>query len=172
MIKIIYKKTVFIIALFFLTLQIHAQPNQDGEIMAFLIVVNNHEIATAQKVINKALKKEVISFAHLMIRDHSNNLRDTQNIKNKYKIPELQNAKIQNLKGKSKKEQQKISSLKGSTLEKSYIKAMVAGHSDVLREIDKYMRTVKNQYLRKHLLKTRPHVAHHLELAKKLQRQK
>ena len=141
---------------------------QDGEVIAFLDAVNNHEIQAAKIIENRTKNRPVLSFAELMIKEHTKNLKETHKISKDQKIPLRESAKIVSLKDRSEKERHNLRNLHGRELENAYIDAMVKDHEEALKEIDNFLKIVNNSILSKHLVNTRQHVKHHLEKAKEI----
>lgn len=143
---------------------------QDEEILAFLIVINNNEIAAAHAVAEKSVPASVSTYASLMKKDHSKNLRDTLKISKSNNLPPQNNAKILALKEKGKNELASLTHLNNVDFAKAYIAAMVNDHDEVLTMIDNdYLKQVTNPQLKDHLIATREHVVRHLQLAKEIQ---
>jgi|SRR5579871_1033323 len=150
----------------------HKQSEQrayDGEIVAFLELVNHYEIDLAKKLLNKLKNKEAKSFAEFMINEHTKLNSEIEQISRDNKILPIHTTKILALKKDTEKEFKRLSSLKSPKLDKSYIDAMVNGHKDALHQIDSYLLNVHNPELRKGLEEAHHHVADHLIKAQQIQ---
>lgn len=64
---------------------------------------------------------------------------------------------------------QKLSALKGPAFDKTYIPAMVAGHTQVLALVKSFASTCPNPAMRKFAEKITPIIANHLKAAQKVQ---
>jgi len=143
---------------------------KDEEIVAFLIVLNNNEIAAANKVSEKTVNKNVGSYARLMTKDHKQNLNETLKLSKKTQLQPLKTETVIALEQKGKDEIIVLSPLNNTAFEKAYIDAMVKGHAEALVVIDEKLKVVTNPALKKHLTATRTHVVHHLEKAQAIQK--
>jgi putative membrane protein len=141
----------------------------DGEIVAFLIAANEHEVAAANDAIQKKSDPKVGDFAQMMIKDHSQNLDETRKLSDSQNIQPTDTPAITKMKAEGQAEMTKLSQLQGANFDKAYMAAMVKGHTDVLNHIDRYLKTATNPQLQSHLKATRDTVANHLAEAKKVQ---
>ncbi|KTD22909.1 Predicted outer membrane protein [Legionella lansingensis] len=147
-----------------------AQNQQDGEVIGFLIVLNQNEMAAAKDALNKKVNPKVKSYARMLYNDHSKNLKDTMKISKKIGQSPAQTNKVASLKRKGEKAQASLSSLQDTDFEVAYIDAMVRGHEEALIIIDENLiNNVNNPDLKKHLKTTRSHVQQHLNAAKQIQ---
>ena len=140
----------------------------DRETVAFLIAINGDEIAISKAVLNRVKNVKVKDFAEMMIKDHTQNLNETERLGAKENIVPKKTAALIEQEKKDNKEKNKLKELKGVALEKQYMKTMVNGHQKVLNAIDEMIPKTKNKALRDHLVSTRKAVAHHLKKAKEV----
>ncbi|MDX1838615.1 DUF4142 domain-containing protein [Legionella taurinensis] len=146
--------------------------NRDTEIIAFLIVLNNNELAAAKKAFEKNLNQSVSYYAKSMQKDHSSNLADTLRIVSEDNLRPAQTALVASLKQEGKKELDSLSALSNEAFQKAYIDAMVKDHTKALLIIDNhYLKQVTNPQLKNHLELTRKVVNHHLHMAKTIQKE-
>ncbi|MDI1353142.1 MAG: DUF4142 domain-containing protein [bacterium] len=146
--------------------------SQDQEIVAFLMVLNNNELAAAHLATKNSANKKVKGFAELMIKDHTKNLDETNSLSTKDQLAPLESEQVIALKNKGTQEIAVLTPLTKVNFDKMYINDMVKGHADALIVIDNVLlKKVSNKELKKHLLATRQHVIHHLNAAKKIQKQ-
>jgi putative membrane protein len=141
----------------------------DGEIIAFLIAANEHEVAAANDANQKKSDPKVGDFAQMMNRDHSQNLEETKKLSDSQNIQPTDTPAITKMKAEGQAEMTKLSQMQGANFDRAYMAAMVKGHTDVLNHIDRYLKTATNPQLQSHLKATRDAVANHLAEAKKVQ---
>jgi putative membrane protein len=141
----------------------------DGEIIAFLIAANEHEVAAANEASQKKSDPKVGDFAQMMNKDHSQNLDETKKLSDSQNIQPTDTPAITKMKTEGQAEMTKLSQMQGANFDRAYMAAMVKGHTDVLNHIDHYMKTATNPQLQAHLKATRDAVANHLAEAKKVQ---
>ncbi|MBA2711411.1 MAG: DUF4142 domain-containing protein [Tatlockia sp.] len=147
------------------------EKQKEGELIAFLVVLNQNEIAAANEARKKNIKSEVKSYADLMKTDHTKNLNDTLELSKQNNLEPKSTPMIDSLKRKGEEELVVLAPLDSTGFENAYIDAMVKGHEEALMVIDNnFMNSVKNPTLKTHLETTRSHISTHLEKAKELQK--
>jgi putative membrane protein len=146
-----------------------ANNNADGEIIGFLVVLNENEITAAKDAMNKKVGSKVKSYAKMLFNDHSKNLKETMKISKKMGQSPVESGQVASLKQEGKNIEANLSPLNDRDFEVAYIDAMVKGHQEALVFIDQNMNNVGNKHLKKHLKTTRGSVQHHLNQAKKIQ---
>lgn len=161
--------TLFLSTLFFVGISQAAHVNQDGETLAFVMTVDENEIALASEVLKGKISPAVKKYAKMLKKEHTSNLMQATRLSEKTGIRPLDTAMIKTQKKQGKQELDKLSSLQSPKLEKAYINAMVKGHKKVLKTIDQRLKNVSNPDLKGFLLRTRPHIAYHLQQAQMLQ---
>ena len=145
----------------------------DGEIIAFLVAVNKHEINMAKTIKKKALRDSAVEdFADLMITAHTENLAQTQQISDEQRIGSVETDAIREMKHKGNQEHDSLEQKYDVALETFYMDAMINGHKEALAKIDGYLNVVVNSPLKEHLKKTRHHVKMHLDKAVAIQRKR
>ncbi len=142
---------------------------QDGEILAFINGVNNHEIKEANLALQKTNNSDIKEFAAMMIKDHDNSLKDTQAISESSHIVPIETAEIKKLQQQNDKEYEQLVNAKGKAFEKAYVQDMVKGHQQALTKIDSYLQSTESPIVKDYLYKLRYTVSMHLQHAKDLQ---
>jgi putative membrane protein len=146
-----------------------AKVSADGEALATLVAVNQHEIETAKQALAKGVQGSVRAFAEKMVAEHSKNLSDTRDVARDSKTHLAETAAVKALKKKTLGERQSLQKLSGDAYSKAYVEAMVKGHQDVLDKLDNQLiPQAKDAQVIAHLKATREHVAEHLAAAKAL----
>ena len=130
------------------------------------------QFVTARSIaINKAVDKHVKKYAKLMKKEHDKNLKETMKISKKQDITPVDDQKVQDLKAQGQQETAALNPLTKTDFDKAYINDMVKDHEAALALLDGYLKEVANHKLKKHLEATRTHVQHHLDEAKKIQKE-
>ncbi len=146
---------------------------KEGELIAFLVVLNQNEIAAANEATKKNVKGDVKSYADLMNTDHSKNLNDTLALGKQLNQEPKNTPLVDSLKKQGEDELAVLAPLDSTGFENAYIDAMVKDHQQALMIIDNnFMNTVKTPSLKSHLEATRAHIANHLEKAKEIQKKR
>ena len=141
----------------------------EGEILAFLAALNQHEIDAAAAAKSKELSAQVSEYAMMMSNHHSSNLEKTLALGDSINIEPQETESIKEFKKKGNEELAKLTAMEGKGFEAAYLDAMIKGHTDALVWIDtKLTASAKNEALKAHLDETRMQIAMHLEEAKKL----
>jgi putative membrane protein len=142
----------------------------DGEALATLAAVNQHEVELARQAQAKGVAGAVLEFAKKMQAEHSKNLADTRAVAREAKAPLAETATVKQLKQKSLGERQALQKLSGEAYSRAWVDAMVKGHSEVLGMLDtKLIPQATDARVLAHLKGTRAHVAEHLAAATALQ---
>lgn len=144
--------------------------SKDPEIVAFMVVLNKNEIAAADLTKQKKVDKAVKSYAKLMLKEHTQNLLDTEKLSKKQKIKAVDTEMVVSLQEKGKEELNALSPLADKAYETAYINAMVKGHTDAAASINNFLKEVSNPKLKAHLETTLTHVQHHLAKAEEIQK--
>lgn len=139
--------------------------NADGDAVAFLLVVNQHEIDVANLVYDKLTNADVKAYADTMKTDHGKNKTDTETLAKNNNIAALENRGLNELKAHAKKDEDKLKALT-TGVDKAYMESMVKGHEMVLRRITHFLAEVQNAALKTHLASTKDVVTQHLNKAK------
>jgi putative membrane protein len=149
--------------------QTQADQQKDGQVVAFLIVLNKDEVAAAKEALKKNVHPDVKKYARSLVNDHSKNLQQTLKLSHKTGQKPVENDEIANQKEKDKADLASIKPLKDKEFQVAFIDLMVKGHEAALNKIDQETPNVANPDLKKHLEATRNAIAKHLDTAKALQ---
>ncbi len=149
----------------------HHEKN-DGQILETLIVINKNEIHAAKVALNRSSNPQVKHFAETMVKDHSNNLKKSENLAHQDKIVLKPSEKSIALHQKGKQLLEKLETIPKHEFNHTYIHAMVKGHEEALELInEKLLPNAKNENVIAHLKATRKTVSHHLQMAKEVQKE-
>ncbi len=141
----------------------------EGEILAFLAALNQHEIDAAAAAKSKELSAQVSEYAMMLSTHHSSNLEKTLALGDSINIEPQETESIKEFKKNGNEELAKLAAMEGKGFEVAYLEAMIKGHTDALVWIDtKLTASAKSEALKAHLDETRMQLAMHLEEAKKL----
>ena len=141
-----------------------------GEALAFLVVVNEHEIAAAEQARDKQLDAKVRAYADMLHADHSKNLAETRAVADSAGAAVTDTPDVDAQRQKGKDELEQLGGLEGDAYAKAYLDAMVKGHNDALVLIDtRLVPAATDEAIKQHLNTTRDAIAKHLEEAKQLQ---
>jgi putative membrane protein len=143
------------------------QQQQDGQIVQTLMVIDMNEINAAKEALKKSTNASVKKFAKDMESSHTRNLDQTK----KLGVTPVSSDKSMALQKKGQMDLTQLMGATGKNFDVAYITAMVNGHQEVLAMIDSdLMRNTTNPKLLNQLKATRAVVAHHLEMAKDIQK--
>lgn len=150
----------------------NAQMQKDGEILAVLIAVDKNEIALAKEALKKQTTPAIKQYAHILKREHTQNLNETLRLSKKIGIAPIDTALVTSIQQDGAKGLVTLSSLNGIAFEKAYIHAMVKGHTHVLKMIDHdLLKHASNPLVKQLVLTTRPHIEAHLQEGKIIQKE-
>jgi putative membrane protein len=142
----------------------------DGESLAFLVAVNEHEIATAKQALGKGVTGAVRDFATKMQTEHGQNLADTRRLARETGAAVVDTEEVKALRAKTRDERMSLQKLSGAAYSAAFVEAMVNGHAEVLAKLDdKLIPQSVDPKVIAHLKATRAHVAEHLAAAKALE---
>ena len=146
-----------------------ATPAGDGEVLATVMAVNDHEIAAANAALAKGVDGDVKDYAQLMTQEHGTNQEQSKSLGQTAGLAPSETDAVKKLKHTKKAERDAMAKLEGDAFEAAYVDAMVKDHAEVLDKLDKELiPAASNASLKAHLTATRQHVAMHLEKAKAL----
>lgn len=141
----------------------------EGEALAFLVAVNEHEIAAAEQARTKGVEGKVLEFADMLHTEHSRNLAETRALADRTGGT-THTQDIDALETNGRGELDKLGALTGEAYAPAYVDAMVKGHTDALATIDgRLLAAVADGPVKEHLTAARATIAKHLEAAKALQ---
>lgn len=136
----------------------------DSARLVAIAQANLAEIETGKLALEKSGSAEVKQFAQLMIDDHTKGLDATRTLAESKKVvlPTKPDAAHEKMAAK-------LAALSGLQFDKEYVsKAGVADHAKVHAALKKDMKQAHDADVRALAAKLEPTVAHHLEMAKKL----
>lgn len=146
-----------------------AQANKDGEIIAFLVVLNKNEIDASKEALKKNLRPSVRRYAVMLNHDHNRNLRKTLIVSRKTGIEPQNTDATEALKEKGKELLTNLKSMNNQQFTVAFITAMVKGHEEALNKLDESINNASNPILKRHLERTRDRINQHLQKAKMIQ---
>jgi putative membrane protein len=142
----------------------------DPQIAAIVIAANQADIDAATLAKSRSKNKDVLSFAGLMIKDHSSVNKKAKQLATKLKIKPEETATSRALEKGGKENLAALKKLKGAAFDKAYIDQEVTAHEQVLSTInDKLIPSAQNAELKALLEKVAPVIQAHLDHAKELQ---
>lgn len=151
-------------------LQAPAKDATEAEILAYLIVINEGEVAAAQDAIQKNSDPRVVKFAEHMNKDHGRNLENTQKLANSMDVQPQETPSVVRLREKASGIRANLLQLEGGAFSNAYIDYMVRDHSRALDLIDEqFTKNVKSIQLQDHLKVTRSIISEHFAEAKDIQ---
>jgi putative membrane protein len=142
--------------------------DHDGEIIAYMQAIDNHEINVSKVAKNKKVDADVMQFADMMITQHSDNLQQVTDISTKDNIAADETPAVKKFKENGDKGLATLSKLDDAKFQKAYINAMIKGHTDVNNMLMHFEKEVQNADLKQYLVDTKKAVEDHLAHAKKL----
>jgi predicted outer membrane protein len=146
------------------------EQGSDGEIFAFLVAVDEHEVAAGKEASQKATAPSVKQYAQTMVKEHSKHLDETQKLMNSLSLQPSDTSTVDQLKTEAESARKRLSELTGPDLDAAYIDQMVKDHASALDHIDNhFMKATTNAKVLKHLEATRTAVAKHHEDAVRIQ---
>jgi putative membrane protein len=157
-----------------LALDAHAQQAAaaptDPQIAAIVVTANQVDIDAGKLAGARSHNKDVKSFAHLMVTDHSSVNKSAVDLVHRLNVTPEENSTSRALKQGGDENLTKLKKLKGTAFDKAYVDHEVAYHEAVLDAIDKTLiPDAQNADLKALLVKVRPAFVAHLEHARQLQ---
>ncbi|NRO98293.1 DUF4142 domain-containing protein [Paraburkholderia sp. NMBU_R16] len=157
-----------------LTIDAHAQQAvaapTDPQIAAIVVTANQVDIDAGKLAGARSHNKDVKSFAHLMVTDHSSVNKSAVDLVHRLNVTPEDNPTSRALKQGGDENLAKLKKLKGAAFDKAYVDHEVAYHEAVLDAVDKTLiPDAQNADLKALLVKVRPAFVAHLEHARQLQ---
>lgn len=141
-----------------------------GEALALVMAVDQHEIAAAEQARDKDLPADVAEYAEMLHTEHSQNLEADRQLAQDSGISPATTDKVTAQKEKGEAELDRLADLEGEAYADAYVDAMVTGHTEALAMIDdQLLPAATDPALQAHLTATRGHIANHLERGEALQ---
>ena len=142
----------------------------DPQIAAIVVTANQVDIDAGKLAGARSHNKDVKSFAHLMVTDHSSVNKSAVDLVHRLNVTPEDNSTSRALKQGGDENLTKLKKLKGAAFDKAYVDHEVAYHQEVLNAIDHTLiPSAQNQELKDLITKVRPAIAAHLEHAQHLQ---
>ncbi len=146
------------------------QTKNDGEVIAWIEAIDNFEVNAAQVASTKNIDSAVKEYVTMLANDHSKNLKQAIELSSELGENPVETRALNKFKQGGTKQLKKLSK-ENNNFQKDFIDAMVSGHADALQKVDDdLMKKVSNDKLKSLLQETRDMIAHHLELAKEIQK--
>jgi putative membrane protein len=142
--------------------------DHDGEIIAYMEAINNHEINVSKVAKDKKIDENVMKFADMMIEQHSANLQQVTDLSTKINVAADETHAVKKFEKNGDKNLTKLSKLDNTKFQKAYIHAMIKGHTDVDHMIAHFEKEAENADLKQYLIDTKKVVEQHLAEAKQL----
>jgi len=142
----------------------------DPQIAAIVVTANQVDIDAGKLAGARSHNKDVKSFAHLMVTDHSSVNKSAVDLVHRLNVTPEDNSTSRALKQGGDENLTKLKKLKGAAFDKAYVDHEVAYHEAVLDAIDKTLiPDAQNADLKALLVNVRPAFVAHLEHARQLQ---
>ena len=142
----------------------------DAQIAAIAVAANEVDINAAKVAESKASNLEAKAFAHRMIADHTDVIKQATALVTKLKVTSEENIVSRSVRSDGQKNLDRIKKLNGKPFDKAYIYEEIVFHKQVLDLIDqRLLPSAQNEELKALLVKVRAAVASHLEHAQKIQ---
>jgi predicted outer membrane protein len=152
------------------TLDPTAALSKDAEILAMVVAADLNEILAALQTSKKQVGPEVMNYATMLHKEHGTNLHETLALGQRIDMTPIVTDSVDELLIKGARDLARLVPLEGERYGRAYLKAMIAGHQEVLDMIDNRLcEQAENEAVKNHLIQTRGHVAMHLEQAKELE---
>lgn len=160
-----------------------AAPTQ-GEALALLNAVNDHEVKSAELAKSKNVTGPVLEYANQMAAEHGKNMSDTATLLQTAGATAAaaaptaaagagtDSARVNAQRAKAEAKRAQLQGLEGEAFARAYMEAMVADHTEALGMLDSLLiPSATDDAVRTHLTTTRQHVQHHLERAQQIHAQ-
>lgn len=141
----------------------------DANIVAKGLMADSMEIDLAKIAQTKGTNAGVKEFARMMITDHSKDAKDMAALATAKSLAPQAPAGDTTAQAAQSAHQQFTSMAKGKEFDAAYVRAMVAGHQQVLNDVQMAQGHAQTPELKAHLDKLVPVVQKHLERAQALQ---
>ena len=139
----------------------------DALVLALLIALDEHEVASAEIARRKLLSQPVADYAKLLFDEHTAHRARSEEIRRAILAEAMEPDELKPVSEAREKSREALEDLDGEQFETAYLDTMVREHADAIRLIDgRLLATAKNDDVVAHLRATRGHLAAHLERAK------
>jgi putative membrane protein len=145
------------------------KPN-DAQIAEIVTTANQIDIDVGKTAESKGSNSQVKAFGKEMVTDHTASNKSVEQLAKKLNVKPEPSDTSKKLKSMAEDNKKKLDGLKGADFDKAYIDNEVNFHQLVLDTIDKaLLPNASNSELKAALTSTRPVIAGHLAMAKKIQ---
>ena len=146
------------------------QKTQDGQILGIIQAIDQFEIAAANLALLQNVSKPVHDLAEYLTKHHTENLQEISQLTKATGFKVLSSTQQSSLQKQGGEQLAQLKTLKDKAFETAYVNDMVTGHQDALKLIDtSLLKQATNPKVQAFLMATRAAVAHHLQLALKVQ---
>lgn len=142
------------------------QADKEASILGFMIALNEHEIKVSEMALDKNVSPAVAEFANMMKQQHTENLDAMKDMAKKLDVTPADNKEINAFKDKGEKAEDKLDKLSGEQFQIAYMDAMVKGHENALKMVNKFIKEAQQPQLKALLEQTKTVVQTHLQHAK------
>jgi putative membrane protein len=143
---------------------------EDGVILAYVVALDNHEIAVSSLVPQKPASADVKSYAKMLVDDHEANLKVADALSSSQNITLIDDKSIEKFKNKGAKDEAKLAAIDGKKFERAFLDAMIKGHKEAIEKLEMYVKKANNAQLKEFLQTTESAVKMHLIDAKKIRK--
>lgn len=166
--KILFGTMIAILLTAIFNISFAKAKDHDGEIIAYMVAINNGEVKAATEAKNKKIDANVLEFSNMMITQHTENLKQLMDLSQKINIAADETAAVQHFMEKSDKEIAKLSKIDDNSFQEAYVHAMIKDHTKALKMITGFISDARNADLKQYLVDTKKAVEQHLADAKQL----
>ncbi len=147
--------------------QVSSPSLSQGQILKIVMTIDKNEIAANKMAKDKSTNPKVQEVAGKMLSDHQMNLEQANALRQNLGVEAKSSDKSLTIEKDGKMLLSKLAPLSGYEFDKTYLKSMVAGHTEALHLIDtKLLPNAQNPKLISFLKATRTIVVHHLRMSK------
>lgn len=140
------------------------------EALAFLVAINEQEVAAAEQARGKQVDPRVRAYADLMHEEHSRDLVQAQATAVTANLRLVDSPEVSAFRARGQADLERMAALDEDDYADAYIEAAVVGHAESLALIDdRFLVAASNPAVRQHLATTRAHLEEHLQAARDLQ---
>ena len=151
---------------------VEASPSEQAQVeaMAFIVAIDEQEIAAAEQARGKQIDPRIRAYADLLHEEHSANLDQTHALADAARLTLQDDADVAALRTRGQADLERMAALDDDDYAQAYLAAMADGHAQALVLIDqRLLPAAVRPELRQHLTATRSHVDQHWQSAKQLQ---
>ena len=142
----------------------------DAEIAHIVVTANTIDVDAGNLARDRAQNAEVKSFAAKMVSDHTGSNQQASELAQRLGVTPADNATSQSLSSAASSTLESLRGKSGAEFDRAYIANEVAFHQQVLDALDQTLIPgAQNAELKTLLQQTRPVIAGHLDMAKRIQ---